>query len=145
MRLGNSESPAEDFWTEDHPIEEKRSDRFEKLWEEIKVDFFLAVVLQDFRWSRRSRYSSRSVQYYRKTPRSTISIEYFVAVEIHITDSLICWRFRFEIFRNESKHNWVLCLQGAIGVNFGRKGRGEASLTEPIFDLPSNSISFERS
>ena len=79
-----------------------------------------------------------------KTPRSTISIEYFVAVEIHNTDSLICLRLTFEIFRNESKENWVLCLQRAIGVNFGRKGRGEASLTEPIFDLPSNSISFER-
>ena len=39
-----------------------------------------------------------------KTPRSTISIEYFVAVEIHNIDSLICRRLRFEIFRNESKH-----------------------------------------
>jgi len=25
MKLGNSESPAEDFWTDDHPAKEERS------------------------------------------------------------------------------------------------------------------------
>lgn len=80
-----------------------------------------------------------------KTPRSTKSIEYFVAVEIHNTDSLICWRLRFEILEMKANIIENFVSRALLGLILGIRVRGEAPLTEPIFDLPSNYISFERS